>query len=129
MVTPDQKRQGATHLQSVVLAGQPNPVSQRRAARVVGLHRATLRRRSTQQLKDRPIQNQMLHLSRKHPRFGYRRVHALLCRAGAGALNIKRVHRLWKAMQRQVAPRKKRRARRHKEVHPGTQQALYPGHV
>lgn len=131
MVTPDQKRQGATHLQSVVLVGQPKPVSQRRAARVVGLHRATLRRAPAQHQKDESVQEQILHLSQHHPRFGYRRIHALLCRVGVGigVLNIKRVHRLWKATKRQVPARKKRRARGVKEAQQAPQQALYPGHV
>jgi len=129
MVTPAQKRQGATHLQEMVLVGRSKPLSQRRATRVAGLARATLRHKSTQPVKDGPIQNQMLHLSQTHPRFGYRRIHALLCRTGTGPLNVKRVHRLWKAMARQVPPRKKRRARGARESQRVPQQALYPGHV
>ncbi len=129
MVTPSHKRDAVQHLQKVVLAGREQPLSQRRACRVVALHRATARHQPRQHLKDGPVQDQMLHLSQHHPRFGYRRIHALLCRAGAGALNIKRVHRLWKATQRQVPPRKKRRSRAAKEVNRAPQQALYPGHV
>lgn len=129
MVTPDQKRQGASHLQEVTLVGQTQPVSQRRAARVVGLHRATLRRAPTQGIKDKPLQDHMLHLSNQHPRFGYRRIHALLGRAGADGVNIKRVHRLWKATKRQVPPRRKRRPRGETLPQRGPQQALYPGHV
>ena len=75
------------------------------------------------------MKEQILHLSQHHPRFSYRRIHALLCRAGAGALNIKRVHRLWKATKRQVPPRKKRRPRGEKPPQRAPQQALYPGHV
>ena len=129
MVTPDQKRQGARHLQDVILVGQTHPVSQRRAARVVGLHRATLRRSPQQHQKDQSLQDHMLQISHKHPRFGYRRIHALLCRAGVGVVNIKRVHRLWKASKRQVPPRQKRRARVPKDAQHPPQQALYPGHV
>ena len=129
MVTPDQKRQGAAHLQEVTLVGRSQPLWQRRAARVVGLARATLRRAPTRPAKAKPLQQQMFHLAQHHPRFGYRRIHALLCRAGAGAVNIKRVHRLWKAAKRQVPPRQKRRARAPKDVQHTPQQALHPGHV
>jgi len=70
-------------------------------------------------------------LAQEHPRFGYRRVHALLRRdsAGAGSLNIKSVHRLWKETSCQVVPRKKRRTRAPKNQNSAPQQALYPGHV
>jgi transposase InsO family protein len=36
----------------------------------------------------------MKRLARRHPRYGYRRIHALLLRAG-WSVNLKRVRRLW----------------------------------
>jgi putative transposase len=85
-------------------------------------------------MKDAPLRQQIQALAQKHPRYGYRRIHALLRReSGAGVetqvLNIKRVHRLWKEAARQVPPRKKRRCRHKNQAVKPPQQALYPGHV
>ena len=44
---------------------------------------------------DRPIIDRINALSEQHPRYGYRRIAALLRREGY-QINIKRVHRLWK---------------------------------
>src|SRR5262249_11014076 len=52
----------------------------------------------------------MLELVRKHPRFGYRRIWALLRREG-WRVNRKRVHRLWRQQGLKV-PRKQRKKRR-----------------
>jgi len=129
MVTPDQKREAVKHLQSVVLAGRHQPLSQRRACAFIGLCRPSARLARTSTRKDQPLQQQIQALSHQHPRYGYRRVHALLCRASASAINIKRVHRLWKQMARQVPPRKKRRTHFKNHTPRLPQQALYPGHV
>jgi putative transposase len=53
---------------------------------------------------------QMLALVRRHPRFGYRRIWALL-RASGFRVNRKRVYRLWRREGLKV-PRKKRKKRR-----------------
>jgi len=115
----------------VVLAGQEQPLSQRRACRVVRVWRHTLRRLSSQVLKDQPLKEQIGLLAHRHPRFGYRRIHALLRRAGAGAIgiNIKRVYRLWKQAQWQVPPRKKNRPKHKSRESKSPEQALYPRHV
>jgi putative transposase len=130
MVTPDQKRQAAAHLQECLLVGQEKPLSQRRACQVLGLPRQSARRVPLKPTKDAPLQQQLQALAQKHPRYGYRRIHALLRReVGAQALNIKRVHRLWKEAARQVPPRKKPRRRHKNQEVKQPQQALYPGHV
>jgi putative transposase len=124
---PNQKREAVVHLQQVVLVGQDRPLSQRRACLVVGLPRQCARRLRQRLLKDQPLCEQMLQLAQTHPRYGYRRIHALLCRSCR--VNIKRVHRLWKEKQRQVPAREKHRKRsRNREQHV-PQQALFPGHV
>jgi putative transposase len=57
--------------------------------------------RSTQRLvpaersEDRPLVQRMLELVKDHPRFGYRRIWALLRREG-WRVNRKRVYRLWR---------------------------------
>jgi putative transposase len=52
----------------------------------------------------------MLELVRQHPRYGYRRIRALLRREG-WRVNRKRVHRLWRQQGLRV-PRKQRKKRR-----------------
>jgi transposase InsO family protein len=73
------------------------------------------------------LRERIQKLARAHPREGYRRVWARLCRRGR-RVNKKRVHRLWKAEGLSLPRRrKKRRARGPKgEV---VRRAEYPGHV
>jgi putative transposase len=52
----------------------------------------------------------MTALAKKHPRYGYRRVHALLVRAG-WRVNRKRVQRLWRAEGLKVPQRQRKRRR------------------
>jgi transposase InsO family protein len=52
----------------------------------------------------------MKELSTKHPRYGYRRVHALLVREG-WRVNRKRVQRLWRAAGLRVPPKQRKRRR------------------
>lgn len=52
----------------------------------------------------------MTALARRHPRYGYRRVHALLVREG-WRVNRKRVHRLWKQEGLKVKRRQGKRRR------------------
>jgi putative transposase len=70
-------------------------VSERRACRVIGQPRSTQRYTDRKTEKDRPLLEMMVMLSRENPRYGYRRVWALLGREGF-RVNKKRVHRLWK---------------------------------
>jgi transposase InsO family protein len=71
----------------------------------------------------------MHKLAANHPRFGYRRITALLRGEGWG-VNIKRVHRLWREAGLQV-PTKKRKRRRLGTRASGCVRlkAAYPGHV
>jgi len=55
------------------------------------------------------LKAEIRRLACKHPRFGYRRIHALLKRLG-WQINVKRVRRIWREEGLQV--RKKRRRRR-----------------
>ncbi len=69
-------------------------ISERRVGRVLGRSRSTLRYRRCQPGDERPLVREIQRLARRHPRFGYRRIHAMLVRGGWAA-NLKRVHRLW----------------------------------
>lgn len=59
-------------------------------------------------LRDAALKMQMMQLSRRYPRWGYRRVHAVLRRSG-DVINRKRVHRLWRSSGLQVPKRRRRR--------------------
>jgi transposase InsO family protein len=72
--------------------------------------------RSTQRLvaverpADKPLVQRMLELVKDHPRFGYRRIWALLRREG-WRVNRKRVYRLWRKQGLKVPRRKKKKRR------------------
>lgn len=68
-------------------------VSERRVSRVMGRSRSSLRYRPSRQDDAEVLSREIKRLGRRHPRFGYRRIHALLIRDG-WSINIKRVRRL-----------------------------------
>ena len=70
-------------------------ISERRACRVVGQPRSSQRYVSSKAIKDMALAERMVALSRENPRYGYRRVWALLRREG-WAVNKKRIQRLCK---------------------------------
>jgi putative transposase len=88
VVTAVQQRAAASYL------GKQYKVSERRISRVLGRSRSTLRYRQMQRLGEPVLIREIRRLARRHPRFGYRRIHAMLVRRGY-SVNIKRVHRLW----------------------------------
>jgi putative transposase len=105
VVTAAQRRQ------AVLLLQERFGVSERRACRVLGQQRSTQRlppRTGTDE--EARLVARMLELVRKHPRYGYRRIWALLRREG-WRVNRKRVHRLWRQQGLKV-PRKQRKKRR-----------------
>ena len=58
-------------------------VSERRACRVAGVHRMTMRYRS--QARDQsPLRQRITEVAAVRARYGYRRIHILLRREGAG---------------------------------------------
>jgi transposase InsO family protein len=85
-------------------------VSERRACEVVEQHRSTQRYEVRERDDEKPLVAEMLALSRQHPRYGYRRITALLRRKG-WTVNGKRVQRIWREQGLRV-PRKQRRKRR-----------------
>jgi transposase InsO family protein len=105
MVSPARRREAVKQVQ-----GGLKGVSQRRACKVMKQARSTQRYRAKAPDRDRALVSRMREFVKAHPRFGYRRVWALLRRDG-WTVNRKRVHRLWrregfKVVQKQ---RKKRR--------------------
>ena len=57
-------------------------MSERRACRVVGQPRGTQRYEPREADDEKALVKRMKHLSARHPRYGYRRVWALLRRPG-----------------------------------------------
>jgi transposase InsO family protein len=85
-------------------------VSERRACRVIGQPRSSQRYVVTRMDKDKILLAQILKLSEKHPRYGYRRIWALLRREGYH-INKKRVHRLWRRAGLKVPAKQRKRQR------------------
>jgi putative transposase len=62
---------------------------------VIGQPRSSQRYEGRKEDQDRALVERMIELSRQNPRYGYRRVWAMLRREG-WRVNKKRVHRLWR---------------------------------
>ena len=101
-------------------------LSERRSCAIAGIRRSSYRYRSDS-TRDAELLKQIRTLAQKNPRYGYRRIWALL-RRERHPVNRKRVWRLWKkaglALKRR--PTRKRRAGARVE---GPLQAAFPRHV
>ena len=86
-------------------------LSQRRACRLVGTGRSTLRYRSRARGDEERLRRRLRELAAERPRFGYWRLHALLRREGV-AVNPKRVARLYRGEDRAVRRRGRKRVAR-----------------
>lgn len=86
---PAQRRAAVAYAQERL--GMP----QRRACRLVGIARSTVRYRQRQRGDDDALRARLRGLSAQRPRFGYRRLHVLLQREGI-TVNHKRVARLYR---------------------------------
>jgi putative transposase len=104
VVTAIQQRAVADYL------SETYKVSQRRASQVLNCSRSTLRYHPRDHLAEAPLLRAIKRLARKHPRYGYRRIHALLERKG-WRTNIKRIHRLWNELKLQ-RPVRRRKAKK-----------------
>lgn len=69
--------------------------SQRRVCGLMGMAMASYHYRTTGSDSDEPLRTRLVELARSKPRFGYRRLHVLLGRAGEH-VNHKRVHRIYR---------------------------------
>ena len=101
-------------------------VSERRACVLVAANRSSVQYQS-RTVPDHDVIQRIARLAQRHPRYGYRRIWALLRREG-WVVNRKRVQRLWQQAQLQVhKSRRRRRTSAHPEQVPT--QATYPSHV
>ena len=101
-------------------------VSERRACRLAGQHRSTQRRKPRLIPGDEYLRARLHLQAEAHPRWGYRKQHGLLRRAGF-TINRKRIRRIWREENLQV--RRKRRRKRTGRRSPGNILAAYPNHV
>ena len=104
MVSPARKRDAVTHLK------QKLEVPERRACLVINQPRSTQRYRAQRPVKDAWLVKRLYELSRKYPRYGYRRITATLKREGIKN-NEKRVARLWRQEGLRVPTRVHKRRR------------------
>jgi putative transposase len=88
MVAPAAKREAVAHLQATL------GMSERRACRVVGADRKSMRYRPTQP-DDAELRARLRELAAERRRFGYRRLHILLRRDGV-LINRKKTQRLYR---------------------------------
>lgn len=104
-------------------------MSQRRACRVVGQHRSTQRREPAPADADRDLRAWLRDFAREHPRWGYRRAHAVLVREGH-VLNRKKVQRLWRQEGLRVPQKRRKRQRFGESTTPADRlRACRPDHV
>lgn len=88
MVTATQQRAAADFL------GEKYGISERRASRLLDRPRSTIRYQPKQREEVKELIQAIRRLARKHRRFGYRKIHAMLKNDG-WQVNVKRVRRLW----------------------------------
>jgi len=101
VVTPTQKRTAVDYLVETF------DVSQRHACRLLGSSRSTIRYKRQPRSEEATLIRAIRRLARRHLRYGYKRIHALLLRQG-WRVNGKRVRRLWNQLGlRRSPPRKK----------------------
>ena len=97
MVTPAVKREAAAHVRGVL------GVSQRRACRVIGADRTSIRYRH-RRADDSALRERLRSLAAERRRFGYRRLHILLHREGT-SVNHKKLRRIYAEERLQVRRR------------------------
>ena len=85
--------------------------SERHACRLVGIGRASARYRGQPATDEAVLRGRLRELAAERPRFGYRRLHALLRREGI-VVNHKRVARLYRVEELAVRRRSRRRLAR-----------------
>jgi putative transposase len=92
VVSPDQQWAAADYLD------ERYGVSQRRICRVIDRPHSGLRYRPRRRPNEPALNREIKELAWRHPRSGYRRVHAVLIRRG-WSVNLKRVRQLWNSLE------------------------------
>ena len=100
---------------------------ERRGCGLVGISRSVARYEPQEREGEAELRDRIKGLSRRHKRYGYRRVTALIRREGQ-RVNHKRVHRLWKE-EGLALPRKRPKRRRAGATVEMVNKATYRDHV
>jgi putative transposase len=100
MVSPSRRRDAVTYL------CRRHPVSERRACQLLDQHRSTQRYVPEPPLLEQRLVERMNELAERHPRYGYRRIWALL-RSEGFMINRKRIERLWRLEGHKVPAQRK----------------------
>jgi putative transposase len=104
-------------------------VSERRACRIAGQHRATQRHEPKTAADDTALRARLRKISAQRPRWGYRRAHARL-RDEGWSVNRKRSQRLWREEGLRVPQRRRKRGRLGESTVPADRlRAERPDHV
>ncbi len=85
-------------------------VSERRACRALGQHRSTQRKKPVSADDKAALAADIIELARQYGRYGYRRITAMLRRAG-WVVNKKRVERIWRCEGLKVPAKQPKRGR------------------
>ncbi len=118
-MTVERKREAVVFLKT-------KEVSERRSCQLILLARSTCQYRIRRE-PDEEFEREVKELAFAHPRYGYRRVHALLKRSGQ-KVNCKRVVRVWQKFDLQV-PHPKKTRKRIRQPQPVMPQAARPNEV
>ncbi len=118
-MTVERKREAVVFLKT-------KKVSERRSCQLILLARSTFQYRIRRE-PDEELEAQVKELAFTHPRYGYRRVHALLKRSGQ-KVNRKRIVRVWQKLALQV-PRSKKSKKRVRQTQPVMPTASHPNEV
>jgi len=119
VVTVERKREAVVFLKT-------KEFSERRSCQLILLARSTCQYRIRRE-PDKEFENQIKELAFANPRYGYRRVHALLKRSGQ-TVNRKRVVQVWQKFSLQV-PRSKKTKKRVRQGQPVNPVASRPNEV
>ncbi len=120
MVSLAEQRRGADHLEA------EHGVSERRACKVIGIARST-KRRPSGRIEEAKLVRRVHELTERYPRFGYRKIHAIL-RGEGFAIGRDRL-RLIRKREGLQAPKRQRKRRRRGTSTTEIDRALYPNHV
>ncbi len=86
-------------------------ISRRQACRMLGVSRSLLAYTPKQPEKDKALIEPIKQLSEQYPRFGYRRIGAILAWQRKEPINAKRVYRIWKMLNLQLPKRRPKKKR------------------
>jgi len=119
VVTVERKREAVVFLKT-------KEVSERRSCQLILMARSTCQYRIRREPSEK-FETEVKELAFANPRYGYRRVHALLKRDGQ-TVNRKRVVRVWQKFGLQV-PRSKKTRKRVREPQPVMPTATRPNEI